>query len=87
MRKIALFLIKIYQSASRLFPAHCIYTPTCSEYARQAFSRYPFLKAARLTIFRIIRCNPFSQGGVDPLNPVRNTKPTPLSDKISNGVK
>jgi len=65
--KIALLAIALYQQISAFFPAHCRYTPTCSEYARQAFLQYPVLKAAKLTALRIMRCNPFAKGVVDPL--------------------
>ena len=68
MRIIPLFFIRLYQRFSALFPACCIYHPTCSEYAKTAFQKYSWLKAAKLTFFRILRCNPFSRGGLDPLN-------------------
>ena len=46
---------------------HCKYEPTCSEYAMQAIEKYGFLKGCFLSIKRILRCNPFSKGGYDPL--------------------
>ncbi|UCG34604.1 MAG: membrane protein insertion efficiency factor YidD [Candidatus Omnitrophota bacterium] len=67
MNKITLLLIALYQRVSFLFPARCRYIPTCSEYARQAFLQYPFLKAMQLTGLRLLRCNPFAKGVVDPL--------------------
>ena len=67
MSKIALLAIALYQRISFLFPARCRYVPTCSEYARQAFLHYPFLRATKLTLFRLARCNPFAKGVVDPL--------------------
>ena len=67
MRKIALFLIGLYRSVSRFFPHHCIYTPTCSEYAQEAFLKKPFFKALKLTVVRVLRCNPFLKGGFDPI--------------------
>ncbi|MCK4912297.1 MAG: membrane protein insertion efficiency factor YidD [Candidatus Omnitrophica bacterium] len=67
MRKIALFLIGLYRSGSRFLPRHCIYTPTCSEYAQEAFLRKPFFKAIKLILMRILRCNPFVKGGFDPV--------------------
>jgi putative membrane protein insertion efficiency factor len=48
-------------------PANCRYYPSCSEYTRDAFKKYNPLKASLLSISRIIRCNPFSKGGYDPL--------------------
>ncbi|MCK4917037.1 MAG: membrane protein insertion efficiency factor YidD [Candidatus Omnitrophica bacterium] len=67
MRKIVIFLLKIYRSISFMFPSQCLYIPTCSEYAKEAFLKYSFLKASKLSLFRIIRCNPLSKGGFDPI--------------------
>ncbi|MCD4785178.1 MAG: membrane protein insertion efficiency factor YidD [Candidatus Eremiobacteraeota bacterium] len=67
MKKVFLFLIKIYQSISRYTPPVCRFTPTCSEYTRQAIDRYGVLKGLYMGTKRIIRCNPFSKGGYDPL--------------------
>ncbi len=46
---------------------HCIYTPTCSQYAIEALEKYGALKGSWLTIKRILRCNPFAEGGYDPV--------------------
>jgi len=67
MKKVVLFLIKIYQSISRVTPPVCRFTPTCSEYTRQAVEKYGVLKGMFLGIKRILRCHPFSEGGYDPL--------------------
>lgn len=67
MRKIALFLLSVYKRLPLTGPGHCIHVPTCSEYAREAFLKYHFLKALRLSLFRIIRCNPLTKGGFDPV--------------------
>ncbi|MDD3296092.1 MAG: membrane protein insertion efficiency factor YidD [Candidatus Omnitrophica bacterium] len=67
MRRLLLVCLNWYQRFSKLFRPHCIYIPTCSEYAKQAFSRYPLYKAFYLTGRRILRCNPLSKGGLDPL--------------------
>ena len=61
-------LIRVYQKGiSPLFPAACIYRPTCSEYARQAIDKYGFIKGAALATKRIARCHPFHAGGYDPV--------------------
>jgi putative membrane protein insertion efficiency factor len=61
-------VIRFYQRyISPLFPATCIYTPTCSEYARQAIVKYGFGKGSLLAIRRILRCHPFHKGGYDPV--------------------
>ncbi|MEE1291727.1 MAG: membrane protein insertion efficiency factor YidD [Spirochaetota bacterium] len=68
MRKLILFMICLYQRyISPLFPSSCRFYPSCSEYAKQAFLKYNIMKAFILTIWRILRCNPFSKGGCDPL--------------------
>ncbi len=60
--------IRFYQKRiSPLFPAVCIYTPTCSEYALQAVRKYGFLRGGFLAIKRILRCHPFHEGGYDPV--------------------
>lgn len=46
---------------------HCKYEPTCSEYTIQAIEKYGVLKGSFLGLKRILRCNPFSKGGYDPL--------------------
>ena len=47
--------------------ARCLYTPTCSAYGREAIRRYGFPRGAALTARRILRCNPWSVGGEDPV--------------------
>ncbi len=66
--RIMLILIAGYQKAlSPLLPKACRFTPSCSQYGYQAFTTYPFGKALRLTVTRVLRCNPFCRGGYDPL--------------------
>ena len=65
-RNIEIFLIKVYQKyISPGFGHHCKYYPTCSEYVKQAVDKYGIIKGNILGIIRIIKCNPFSHGGVD----------------------
>ena len=45
----------------------CPYIPTCSEYGLQAIEKYGAVKGSMLAFYRIIRCNPFSKGGYDPV--------------------
>ena len=47
--------------------ASCKYVPTCSQYALEAIERYGAAKGSLLAIWRILRCNPFSRGGHDPV--------------------
>ncbi|MDO5713932.1 MAG: membrane protein insertion efficiency factor YidD [Tissierellia bacterium] len=70
MKYIMLLIIKFYQKviSKYLLPgAHCRFTPTCSEYARQAYIKYGFFKGTYLTVRRILKCHPFHEGGYDPL--------------------
>ena len=46
---------------------HCIYTPTCSQYAIEALKKHGIVKGTLLGIWRILRCNPFAKGGYDPV--------------------
>ena len=48
-------------------PASCRFTPTCSEYARQAILKHGPIKGLALTIWRILRCNPWGGSGYDPV--------------------
>ncbi|MEE0913274.1 MAG: membrane protein insertion efficiency factor YidD [Ruminococcus sp.] len=68
MKKLLLALIKFYQtSISPHTTPHCKYIPTCSQYGIEAIERFGALKGTALTIWRILRCNPFSKGGYDPV--------------------
>ncbi|MCK9335195.1 MAG: membrane protein insertion efficiency factor YidD [Candidatus Cloacimonetes bacterium] len=65
---IALRLIRFYQIAiSPYLPRSCRFNPSCSSYAMQAYQKFPLLKATYLSLWRILRCNPFCKGGYDPL--------------------
>ena len=65
MKSVILFLISIYQKISKHTPPVCRFTPTCSEYTRQAVEKYGALKGSLLAVWRVLRCNPWSLGGVD----------------------
>jgi len=68
MNKFFIWLITFYKK--RISPntnPHCKYKPTCSSYGLECFQKFNFFKAFFLTCFRIIRCNPFSKGGYDPV--------------------
>ncbi|HOP50957.1 MAG TPA: membrane protein insertion efficiency factor YidD [Ignavibacteriales bacterium] len=69
MKIIFIALIKFYRKfISPLKPPSCRFYPTCSEYSLQAFQKYNIFKAFYKSVWRIIRCNPFSKGGYDPLD-------------------
>lgn len=66
MEKLVLLLIKFYKcTISPFLKSQCKYYPTCSEYALLAIHRYGLFKGIIKSIARIIRCNPFSNGGID----------------------
>ncbi|MBQ1801410.1 membrane protein insertion efficiency factor YidD [Lachnobacterium bovis] len=68
MKKVFIFLIKIYRKYfSPLKRTKCPYYPTCSTYALEAIEKYGALKGGLLALWRILRCNPFSKGGYDPV--------------------
>lgn len=67
MNKLVIKLIKLYQIYTDGKHKWCKYYPTCSNYALQAFEKFNFFKALFLTIIRILKCNPFSKGGYDPV--------------------
>ncbi len=67
MKKIAIKLIEFYQAASANRPPSCLYYPSCSRYAKEAYELHGFFRATRLTVWRLMRCNPFSKGGFDPV--------------------
>jgi uncharacterized protein len=52
-------------------PRRCKYEPTCSRYAVQALGEYGILRGLALTAWRLLRCNPWSHGGYDPIEAQR----------------
>ncbi len=68
MKKMVIALIKFYRKyLSPLKTIKCPYTPTCSEYGMEAVEKYGIIKGCLLACWRILRCNPFSKGGYDPV--------------------
>ena len=71
MKKVLVLLIEKYQRHVSTFlqskGIHCKYYPSCSEYTKQAILKYGSIKGGFLGIKRILKCNPFSKGGYDPL--------------------
>lgn len=65
----ALALIRLYQiTLARLIPVStCRFYPTCSHYTYQAIARHGLLKGGLLGLWRLLRCQPFSRGGFDPV--------------------
>ncbi len=68
MKKLVLGLLKFYQRfLSPLKPRCCRFYPTCSDYAYQAIQRFGIGKGLKFAIKRLLRCNPFNDGGYDPV--------------------
>ena len=62
----AVSMVRGYQMLlSPLFGGQCKYHPTCSQYAIGAFEKHGFFRGLAKTAWRILHCNPFSQGGID----------------------
>ncbi len=76
MRRVAVLPVKLYQRLiSPLLGQRCRYYPSCSEYAAQAITRFGILRGLVLAAWRLLRCNPFSHGGFDPVESQRLFKP------------
>lgn len=68
MKYVFIGLIKLYRvTLSKILPPSCRFTPSCSEYAIIAIGRFGAVKGGYLSLKRIIRCNPFCEGGLDPV--------------------
>lgn len=68
MKTLCILIIKFYRKfISPLKPPCCRFTPTCSQYALEAFTEWGFLRGFWLSFMRILRCNPFCRGGFDPV--------------------
>ncbi len=68
LKIIPIIILKGYRLLiSPLFPASCRYEPTCSHYAEEAFRKHGLLWGFCMSLWRLLRCNPFSKGGFDPI--------------------
>lgn len=83
MKAFLLWIIYKYQKyISPLKPPCCKYSPTCSNYAIEAIKLHGAFKGLILAVWRLLRCNPLSRGGYDPVPPVkkrRNSSQKPSS--------
>ena len=68
MKHLMIALVKLYRKfISPIKPPCCRFTPTCSAYALEAFEKRGFFAGLTLTLWRILRCSPFSPAGYDPV--------------------
>lgn len=74
MKTILVFFIRCYQRLlSPLLPPVCKYEPTCSAYAIEAIRKKGIVRGCLMAAWRILRCNPFSKGGYDPVDPPQDS--------------
>lgn len=74
MKKILIKLIKIYQKIPGPWHNKCRYIPSCSNYAIEAIETYGCIKGSFMALKRILRCNPWSKYGYDPVRREKNEK-------------
>ena len=68
MKHVMIWLVKLYRKfISPIKPPCCRFTPSCSAYALEAFTKRGFFIGLILSVWRILRCNPFCKGGYDPV--------------------
>ena len=78
VRALVLAPVRLYQrTISPLMPRRCKYEPTCSAYASQSVERFGILKGVTLAGWRLLRCNPWSHGGYDPVESQTVFRATP----------
>lgn len=71
IKKIFIGCIWIYQTVlSPVFGRSCRFHPSCSTYARRALKEHGLLRGTWLSLRRILRCHPYSEGGIDPVPPI-----------------
>lgn len=86
MKRIVLSPIRAYSRwISPLLPRRCKYEPTCSAYAVEAVERFGVIRGTVLACWRILRCNPFSHGGFDPVRDEFTLKVGPIDPAIYHG--
>ena len=66
--RLLLLALEAYRALlSPLLGGHCRFWPSCSVYAQEAIEKHGAWRGARLTLFRLARCQPFARGGIDPV--------------------
>jgi len=68
MKKLLIGAIRLYRKTlSPLIGQQCRFEPTCSHYGEEAIAKHGALRGTILTVWRILRCGPWSKGGYDPV--------------------
>jgi len=87
MKKLAIRMIRWYQKVTVGKHPTCRYSPTCSNYAIQAYENYNVFTATFLTIWRILRCNPLFKGGYDPIPKYKKELKRQLKEEKEQAMK
>jgi uncharacterized protein len=86
VKRLALTLIAAYQRwISPLRPRRCRYEPTCSAYAAESVRRFGTVRGMTLAAWRLLRCNPFSHGGFDPVPERFTLRVGPVDPAVHHG--
>lgn len=86
MKRLALAVIRLYQRLlSPALPRRCRYEPTCSAYAAESIRRFGWLRGSVLAAWRLLRCNPFSDGGFDPVREEFTLRVGPVDPAVYHG--
>ena len=86
MKRLLLALIGAYQRRlSPAMPRRCRYEPSCSTYAAESLSRFGALRGTLLAAWRVLRCNPFSHGGFDPVPERFTLRVGPIDPAVHHG--
>ena len=86
MKKLIIKLIKLYQRTPLSCHSACKYQPTCSNYAISVYNEYGCIIGTYLTIKRILKCNPLSKGGYDPI-PIKNSSHKLIKKEVNKSGK
>jgi putative membrane protein insertion efficiency factor len=87
MARFVVWLLQLYKKlVSPFLPASCRYVPSCSEYAAEALALHGFFRGTILGAWRILRCNPFSRGGHDPVPQSKNCSHAD-AERVANDLK
>lgn len=86
MKRALLATIRLYQRRiSPALPRRCRYEPSCSSYTVESIDRFGVLRGSLLAAWRLLRCNPFSHGGFDPVPERFTLKVGPIDPAVHHG--